>query len=156
MRQFFETNHYRNALPIELKTKGLATTGSDVSLLSALFALQREGCGGAIFNLTDEARHLIKTNGLAFFSNAKYGRGYPAEDRLRHYYTYQPWQETPLPSAWTSEGIWLGLNCMGLGRNMTQAIRSAAISSGSYYATKPEALLLVIPDLGLVVFTYYG
>src|SRR5688572_13725649 len=88
---FFETKFFRNALPIELETQGFATTGSDGGLVSALFEFRREGCGGAIFRLTDEAREAIKTKGLAFFTNARHGRGYPIADPLHHYYTYKMW-----------------------------------------------------------------
>jgi hypothetical protein len=152
----FETSFYRRALPSELETKGFATTQSDMNLLVALLPLRHEACGGAIFRMTDQVRAAITTKGLAFFANAQHGRGYPPGHPSHHYYTYQPWQETPAPPAWTSEGIWIGLHCMKLDRETVGAIRAAALRPGSYYSTKSEAELLVIPSLGLIVFTYYG
>jgi hypothetical protein len=152
----YETHHFRKALPEILETSGLATTGSDLSLPVALLAFSREACGGAILTMTDTTRAAIEKDRLSFFAAASHARGYPPGDRLHRYYTYKPWTETPVPAEWTSEGIWIGLHCMKLSREMVTAIRKAALAPGSYYSTKDEAELLVIPSLGLIVFTYYG
>jgi len=61
-----------------------------------------------------------------------------------------------VPHRWVSEGIWIGLHCMRLPRVTVQQIVDAAKKAGSYYTTKREAELLVIPSLGLVLYTYFG
>ena len=49
-----ETRFYRAALPAEIGLSfDFATTGSNVSVLGAVFLFDRKACGGAIFDLTD-------------------------------------------------------------------------------------------------------
>jgi hypothetical protein len=148
------TNFYQRALPAALITEGLATTGSDVGVLSLLLPIRPEACGGAIFHLADQSVTGIAQAGLAFFQNAVEGRGYPQGHRLHYFYRYKPWRETPVPHAWTSDGMWPGLACVRASAALAEAILKAAREPSSYYTTKPSAELLVIPRLKLVVFTY--
>ncbi len=152
----YETWFYRRALPAALETTGLVTAQSDASFLSALLAFQREACGGALHGLSVSTRRAIERQGLAFFATASHGRGYPPGHPQHHYYSYRSWQETPVPHAWISEGIWSGLNCMKLDRATVLRIKDAATRPGSFYSTKDEAEILVVPSLELVVFTYFG
>jgi len=151
----FETNFYRRALPAELETEGLATTGSDFSLLRLLMPIRLEACGGAIFRLTERNVADIKRQGLSFFRAARQGRGYQEGDPGYRSHIYQPWQEAPVPDSWVSEGTWLGLACMNLGRDLTRSITSAARGPGVYFTTTTGgAFLVVLPEMKLVVFTY--
>ena len=138
---------YRAAIPEQLElTHSFPTRGSDGS------------CGGAIFSLTDKAALSIETHGRDALNDAVRGRGYldPSTPRF-HQYTYRPWQETPLPRDWTSEGTWAGLHCMGLSANDARTITSAAKAAGSYFTTAaPTTMLLVIPKLRLAVYTYFN
>lgn len=111
----------------------------------------REGCGAAIFRLTNVTADAIDRKGIIFFNDAIYSR--KSKDPND---TYKSWKETPVPSTWTSEGTWPGLGCSGASSSLLSKIVLAASRKGSYYATKHEAEILVIPSLKLVVFSYYG
>jgi hypothetical protein len=111
----------------------------------------REGCGAAIFRLSDATTDAISCKGLDFFNDALYSR--KSKDR---YHTYSSWKETPVPSSWTSEGTWPGLGCSGASRSLLSQILLPASKKGSYYSSKYEAEILVIPSFKLVVFSYFG
>jgi hypothetical protein len=148
---------YRRAIPAEIDlTFGLATTGSSsMSLWDVMLPIRHEACGGAIFGLAGTTAAALETRGLAALRDAHQGRGYTdGAHRYRSYYAYQPWQPTPLPPAWTSEGMWLGLSCMKLGYGFGRSIVEAARAPGSFYTTGTSRMLLVVPRLKLVVYTY--
>lgn len=111
----------------------------------------REGCGAAIFRLSDATANAIDSKGLDFFKNAIYSR----KSKARRY-TYSSWKETPVPDSWTSEVSWPGLACSGASRSLLSQILLAASKKGSYYSSKDEAEILVIPSFKLVVFSYFG
>ncbi len=111
----------------------------------------REGCGAAIFRLTNATVYAISRTGIDFFKDAIYSRR--SKER---YYTYESWKETPVPSTWTSEGTWPVLACASVSRPLLSQILVAASKKGSYYSSKDEAEILVIPSLKLVVFSYFG
>ena len=111
----------------------------------------REGCGTAIFRLTNATADAISRKGSDFFNDAIYSRR-SKEPR----YTYRSWKETPVPKTWTSEGTWPGLGCSSVSRPLLSQILRAASKKGSYYSTKDEAWIIVIPSLKLVVFSYFG
>lgn len=154
--QIFETQFYRAAVPPEIGlTFDFAATGSNTTLSDVLSIAPLKACGGAIFKLTDTAVKAIEEGGLNLFQNARQGRGYPDKlDRSFHYYSYRPWQTTPLPSEWTSKGPWLGLNCMGLRNNVIRSILDAAQKTGSFYTTGQDKMLLVVPNLQMAILTY--
>jgi hypothetical protein len=148
---------YEKALPQAIQTTGIITAGSDSGLFDALLPIRRESCGGVIFELADETVSSVRERGLLFLAGARQGRGYPAGNRLSHYYRYAEWQETPVPTGWLGDGILaLELHCMGVGRSTRRAIGEAVQSPGSYFATMDEGQLLILPDLGWAVYVYYG
>ena len=111
----------------------------------------REGCGAAIFGITNATTDAISRQGINFFNDAIYSR------RSKDFrYTYKPWKETPVPKTWTSEGTWPGLGCSSVSGSLLRQILLAAAKKGSYYSTKDEAWIVVIPSLKLVVFSYFG
>lgn len=111
----------------------------------------REGCGAAIFRLSNTTADAIDREGLDFFNDVIYSR--KSKER---YYTYSLWKETPVPDSWTSEVSWPGLGCSGASHSLLSKILEAASKKGSYYSSKDEGEILVIPSLKLVVFTYFG
>ncbi|MCC5604069.1 hypothetical protein [Nostoc favosum] len=111
----------------------------------------REGCGAAIFRLSDATADAISRKGLDFFKDAIYSR----KSKARRY-TYSSWKETPVPNSWTSEGTWPGLGCSGASHSLLSQILLAASQKGSYYSSKDEAEIVVIPSFKLVVFSYFG
>lgn len=151
-----KTMFYRAALPAELGlTSELVTAGSCADVLDMILPVRPKAAGGALFRLDAETLAAIKRQGSAFFDDALLGRGYgDPSRRVTYRYSYKPWQETPLPPEWTSDGMWLGLSCMGLNFGRGANIAEAARAPGSYYTTGIGAMLLVIPDLGIVVYTY--
>ena len=151
-----ETRFYRAAVPAEIDlTFNLATTGSSMSLWEVLMPIRHKACGGAIFGLGDTTVTAIETRGLAALQDAQQGRGYAdGTHPYRSYYAYEPWQPTPLPPAWTSEGMWYGLSCMNLGHCFGRSTVEAARAPGSFYTTGRSKMLLVVPRLKLVVYTY--
>ncbi|MDP1683231.1 MAG: hypothetical protein Q8L39_15840 [Burkholderiales bacterium] len=125
----------------------------------------REGCGVAVFKVSDKTIEAIQKNGLKFFDGATQGRGYPKpseplsfSDRKKlsdyYYHTYETWKETPVPPGWVSEGSLF--MCSVIRDDVAREIVKAAKLPGSFYTTKPEGQLFVIPSLGYVVFSYYG
>lgn len=153
--QISETRFYRKAIPTDIGLAfNFATRGNDASLYGAAFMSDRKACGGAIFDLSNSTADAIRKDGIDFLKNARQGRGYKETDRGFNYYSYRPWQATPLPPEWTALGPWLGLNCMGLGTDTMRNILNAAQMSGSFYTTGQSSMLLVDPNLKFVLFTY--
>jgi hypothetical protein len=152
----FEIGRYHRALPAALVTAGLVTSGNDTRWIEYFLPVRHEPCGGFIFHLSSATLKAIETRGLAFFADATQGRGVTeANSRAAMEFSYQPWQPTPLPPGYFSNGMWPGLHCMGwkispLGRQ----VLAAAQGPGAYFTTAPSKLLLVIPSQGLVVLTY--
>jgi hypothetical protein len=117
----------------------------------------REGCGVAVFKVSDKTIEAIQKEGLKFFDAATQGRGYPKPSEplsFSDYHTYDTWKETPVPPSWVSEGSWF--RCSVIRDDVAREIIKAAKLPGSFYTTQPEGQLLVIPSLGYVVFSYYG
>jgi hypothetical protein len=114
----------------------------------------REGCGAAIFLLNGSTVDAIRRDGASFFEDATHSR--KSND---YYHTYQPWIETPAPNS-TSDDFLSGLSCSRSIINSiiptNKWIYEAARKKGSYYSTKHESEILVIPSLKLVVFIYFG
>jgi hypothetical protein len=151
-----ETRFYRAAIPAEIEIAfGLATTGSSTSFWEAALPIRHKACGGAIFELSDTMLTAIRDGGLDVLEDARQGRGYADNtDRLYYYYSYKPWQPTPLSPEWTSQGMWYGLSCMNLGYSFGRSIVQAAQSPGSFYTTGLSKMLLIVPSLKLAVYTY--
>ena len=143
----FQYYWYAQVLPSEIEIADPVPAGEESGF--------REGCGVAVYKLTASSLEAIKKKGLGFFEGATQARGYSnPSDHHYHYYTYQPWKETPIPVGWTSEGSWF--MCSVIGNQLEREIIAAAKQGGAYYTVKHEARLLVIPSLGYVVFSSYG
>ena len=155
--EIFQYYWYAEVLPSQIKITYPISIGDESGF--------REGCGVAVFKVSKETIESIKKNGLEFFDGATQGRGYPkpkeplsfADHRkLSDYYshTYENWKETPVPEGWVSEGSWF--MCSVIRKDVAREIVKAAKLPGSFYTTKREGKLVVIPSLGYVVFSYYG
>jgi hypothetical protein len=149
-----ETRFYRAAMPPEIELAfDLATTASGMSLLEAATPLRHEDCGGAIFGLSNRMAASLRDRGA--LADARQGRGYTdTADPLFFHYSYEPWQPTPLPPEWTSEGMWSGLFCMNLDAGFGRSIVEAARTVGSFCATHRDAMLLIVPSLKIAVYTH--
>lgn len=136
-------------LPVGIDVHGHAETGSNVHLRRLLLPLRIEACGGSIMNMDPATLSKIKREGLAFLRSKRKAR------RVRPPIRYDPWQETPAPQEWSSEGLWSGLACMGLGSDHTAELQEMSQSAGSFSTqTDHGQRLLVIPSRGIVLATY--
>ncbi len=153
----FQYYWYSLAIPAQIQITYPVSIGDEAGF--------REGCGVAVFKVSDKTIEAIQKDGLKFFDGATQGRGYPKpnepysfSDRKKlsdyHYYTYEAWKETPVPNSWISEGSWM--MCSVIRADVARDIIKAAKLAGSFYTTKPEGQLFVFPSLGYVVFSYYG
>jgi len=116
-----------------------------------------------VFKLSDEAANGIILKGLAFFEGATKQRQYQSDSHE----SYLLWRESPLPSNNPLEanfpGRWQakayldsGLECAKLEKELLQEILKAADKPGSFYTTKHESALFVIPKLKLIVLSWFG
>ena len=137
----FQYPWYQGFIPEQIKISRAVNVSGKRYFLSS--------CGAAIFKMTDASAKRISQDGLIFLQDAIYTR-----NRELAYPKYKQWKATPLEHAWTSDGYWFGLNCSKASRTLTRKIFDAAKNEGSYYAVNSEGMILVIPHLKLVVFSY--
>jgi hypothetical protein len=151
-----KTRFYRAAIPAQIGIAiGPTITGSSMGFWEAMLPIRHKACGGAIFVLSDTTLAAIRDGGLDVLKDARQGRGYTDNtDRLFYYYSYKPWQPTPLPAEWTPQEMWYGLSCMNLGHTLGRNIVEAAQAHGSFYTTGMNNMLLIVPSLKLAVYTY--
>ena len=109
----------------------------------------RESCGVAVFELSRITVSRINSQGIAFFKNATFGRG----DRPYHF--YETWQPTP-PLNSANRPLLRGSVCLRDPPQIWSSIEEAARTRGAFYAIGSEYDLLVIPTLGVVVFSFNG
>lgn len=133
--------HYRRALP------------QDVPVLAMVSATNGFTCGGggAVFALTpwDSAR--IRRDGVAALGKPGVGRGYRFNARKGVYYDWSPWKPTPVE--FSSDGVWPGLAC--LDSPLQARIIDALKRPGAWVSGSRAGQLMVIPDLNIVVFTFF-
>lgn len=149
---FYNQNFSKALLPKKIEVSGFA-------LIKEEFLIT-EGCGIKVFDLSKSTLDQINQQGLAFFEDATQARGYdPDKHRYNHYYSYTTWQETPIQESQKNKNFWVGLSCakgLNLDESLYAKIKAAASTKGSYYTGHIEGQLIVIPSLGIVVFSYMG
>lgn len=107
----------------------------------------REGCGYAIFRLSEDNLARIRRQGLAYFDAAQLGRdGKP-------YHQYQPWQTT---STGEHEQLFRGQSCAGEPSELLEQAQRAVGKEGAFFTTGHEQDLVVVPALGLLIYSYNG
>lgn len=143
-------------------SKGLLPEKIEVSgsvLIKEEFLI-REGCGIKVFKVSKNTLTQINQQGLTFFKNTTKARGYDLDKhRYNHYYSYEQWQETPVQESEENRNFWAGLSCaegLNLDKPLSEKIALAANTKGSYYTGHDEGQLVVIPRLGIVIFSYSG
>ena len=144
---FWENDFYLKALPSHLGVQEILKKQSEGSF--------RESCGGVIFQLSKSTISAINKEGVTFLNRDLYGRGYQEKnDRERAYYTYNKWTKTPIK---LTDGLSPGMHCLLKDdKDMAKKVRFAAQHEGSFYTVKSEAELLLIPELGLLFYAYFG
>jgi hypothetical protein len=136
-----EMKHFESFMPSTIELSEAVETGTESSLF-------RGGCGVAIFRLSENTSRRIEAEGLHFFDNATHPR-----DSINHPITYAPWNNTPLPHSWTSEGSWF-MCSVTHGRSDSEIVE-AAKRNGAYYTTNGNVQLVVVPSLRMVALSYY-
>ena len=107
--------------------------------------MRHEANGTVIFRMTERTRQAILDQGLAFFAGARQGQGHPGDS----YYAYEECAPTPTPKLFL-------MGSGSLDRKLAMKLEQEVRQPGGYYTIKPEAVLVVLPDEGLIVFTYSG
>ncbi|NES73457.1 MAG: hypothetical protein F6K24_53845 [Okeania sp. SIO2D1] len=142
--RIFQYSWYQGAIPEKIDVTYALNISGNGSII-------RDACGAAIFKITNTSANIISRDGLFFLQDAIYPRN---SENFRH--IYKPWKKTPVPDSWTSEGTWPGLSCSNASRPLIRKIIDAAKNKGSYYTSGSARLIVVIPHLKLVVFSYFG
>lgn len=138
----FERSHFIDVLPAAIEPAGVVLISGQTGF--------REGCGMAVFRLSGATRSALKSSGLAALGEARQGRAYSD-----YYHRYGDWQSTPVPEGDISDG-WPQLSCADADEELERRILLAMQRPGAFYTRKSEALLLVLPAEGLIVFGYFG
>ena len=138
---YFQVSIYKNAIPekIEIKSVIFHDEKSDF----------REGCGVAIFKISDASIYKIKKNGLSYFADATLGRDGD------NYHRYATWQRTPLKG---KENLLRGSFCIDEDDFplIWKKILMALNSGDAFFTTGREQDIVVIPSLGVLVFSFNG
>lgn len=107
----------------------------------------REGCGFAIFRLSDADLTRIRRHGLAHLGAARLGRdGKP-------YHQYKPWSATPAPG---DEHLFRGTGCIDDPPELLKRAERAADKEGAFFTTGHEQDLVVVPALGILIYSFNG
>jgi hypothetical protein len=138
----YQIELYENAIPAKLELGKLIYHDGQSGL--------REGCGEAIFELAKPTVERIKKEGLIFFDDVLLGRDGDS------YHDYAPWQATPRATVQNASGLFRGSWCIKSPPVIWSRIRKATQVQSSYFTTGNEQDIVVIPELGIVVFSYDG
>lgn len=128
------------ALPAALETDGVEWIDGDRGIF--------DSCGVAVFRLSLASRQRLHEERLSALATALHARGYRD-------YQYQPWQTTPGRLLADSEGG-TALSCGNLPKALKQRIYQGLGRPGGYITGQDDAVLLVLPVEGLVVYGVGG
>lgn len=145
---WYQRNHreverlYLNAVPVEVET----TENARISFRKPFLD---DPCGIAIFTLSERTRERIAKEGIQFFKSVVTPRGYPFNQ-----YDFSAWQPTPAPNL-MGDSILYGMSCASftMAPNESDLVK-ALHSPGSYVSKGTNKALLVIPELGIVVYGF--
>jgi hypothetical protein len=141
-------SYYKSAIPEKLEVNHVVLEGDNSSLSNFIFG---EACGGGVFKLSKSTIEAIKSERLDFFKDATQSRGIQSRGGK---YIYPAWKKTPVPYTWTSEGAWTGLDCINGNNRLIRKITKTSELPGSYYTDLGNHSVVVLPELGFVIFTY--
>ena len=130
---------YRQAIPAQLGPLELLHHDEISSF--------REGCGYAIFRLSDKDLARLRSHGLTYLETARLGRdGKP-------YHQYKPWSATPAPR---DEHLFRGVSCINEPPELLNQAQSATYKEGAFFTTGDEQDLVVVPALGILIYSFNG
>lgn len=141
--EFMQVALYKDAIPLQLELDQLVYHDEENDL--------REGCGVSIFKLSDKTLNQINGLGLAYLATATLGRDGDA------YHLYKPWLATPQPGKMGHEHELLrGSQCIDNPPDIWKEIEKATYEGGAYFTTGYEQDIVIVPKLGVLVFSYNG
>lgn len=129
-----------DALPLGVEPAGVVVISDTGGI--------RESCGVAVFRLSMATRERLMSAGLSALKTARQARASSTA-----YYRYREWRPTPAQEP--VDGA-VGIACGELDGALDRQIAAGLRDSGGFFSHKPEALLLVLPKQGLIVFAYEG
>jgi hypothetical protein len=141
--QTWETNFHKQKIPesLEVQHTVLVSTGF------------YRGCGLAIFGISSDSVRRVRASVRDGLTSATIPRGQSVEEA-----PYSAWKETPFTTPIykevTSSERWINGACAEVPSELNQKITQALVRSGSFYALRSHAELLVIPEMELVIFSY--
>jgi hypothetical protein len=139
---YYQTGVYRDSIPDELELADLVFQDGQSGI--------REGCGTAIFRLSDQTLSYVRSEGLAFLQSARSERKGRYDRPPKQ---YQTWKATPTGK---DEYIFQGCSSQdGSPKVLSDAIRAAA-KDGAYYTRGHEIDLVIVPSLGILVLSHNG
>ena len=141
---------YEKAIPRHFEITDTVYEDHDFALL--------EGCGGVVFRLSPTTIAAIQERGLGFINQDLYGRDYyDRKDNESRYHQYDEWRKTPAPTEEGDRAYWMGVSCLTKdNKDLSNTIYHAIESRRAYYTLGHEMELLIIPDAGYIVLTYFG
>jgi hypothetical protein len=137
---YWQTSIYKGLIPPQLEFVDLIYHDGTTSGFI-------EGCGVAIFRLTDEVLHNIQASGLSYLDSDLNGRDRSGNGK------YEPWKNTP---ATNEEWLFRGATCASDPPSILEQAQRAASEKGAFYTTGHEKDLVVVPSLGLLVLSHDG
>jgi hypothetical protein len=153
-----ETHFYHGMIPSKIETDGRYYIDTKDFELTDL--LRGESCGIAVFELSEETIEQIKSQGLAFFADAREGVGerwLGGKDAISE---YKEWKQTPVPEKFLSDGLGpaFGSSCSKEpSKGWYLKILNALKQPESFYTHNQRGSgLLVIPQMKIIIFTFYG
>ena len=139
----YQVRLYRNAIPAKL--------GLDQLIFHDERSDIREGCGVAIFRLSDASLADVRRLGIAYFADATQGR-----DGER-YHQYGPWRQG-LPAQGPRPDLLRGWHCLDEDGSpaLLDEVHQAVERGEAFYTTGSEMDLIVVPRLKVMVFSHDG
>ncbi|MET1077108.1 MAG: hypothetical protein ABWY06_03705 [Pseudomonas sp.] len=141
--KFYQRNHFIDLLPTAIEPASVRVISGESGL--------SEGCGVAIFRLSAAARARLLRGGWPTLATARQARGYA--DPLN---AYAAWQHSPVPDRLIGSEGWMAFACADVDQALERRIHAALRRPGAFYSTTHDAMLLVIPTQGLIVYGYSG
>lgn len=135
----WQVDGYRDAIPPQFELAG--------TVFHDEVSGWREGCGVAVFRLSDTSLARIRQGGLAGLQAARLGRDGQA------YHQYAPWAATP---GGADDRLFRGTGCADASDDVLEQAQRTAAAGGAFFTTAREQDLVVVPSLGVIVFSFDG
>lgn len=141
--EFMQVELYKDSIPLQLELDHLVYHDEESDL--------RESCGVAVFKLSEKTLSQVNEQSLAFLATATLGRDGD------NYHQYDAWRATPEPGISMRESKLLrGGHCIDNPPAIWGEIEKATYEGSAYFTTGSEQDLVIVPRLGVIVFSHNG